>query len=172
MHKSLPTNEFPQSDSHLPTASLSLRISPKFPTSAASSQRTNFDASHAAVVVVDPWGDTEEVLGTVLRRCGHRTRWVRSWHTFQHNYPRDEAQVIVLDAELLEPTELDAAARFAQSASENSPRLVILGRLCGPSSGADGVLAVSKPYCVAWLVRKIEELLAGSGSAHLVARAA
>ncbi len=173
MHESLPSSGSHDSGAMLRAPEPRLRSFPTFPQVSPRIGRELAGPSGATVVVVDPWGDTEEVLGTVLRRRGHRTQRVRSWQSFQHHRLKNEADVVVLDAELLEPSEAtEAAARFADSATDDSPRVVVLGKFCGQCPPSNGVLTVSKPYCVAWLVRKIEELLAGSATAHRVARAA
>jgi len=168
MHESLPTDSTTQSS----TAGSTSCTFPTLPDRRGTSH--SFSARLApAVLVVDPWGDTEEVIGTVLRRHGHRTERVSSWQSLKHQRADKQAKVIVLDAELLRPGEAhEVAHELAGPSSDKQPQLVVLGKLFGPDSPPPGVLSVSKPYCVGWLVRKIEEMLADGETRQRLAPAA
>ena len=119
--------------------------------------------SERSVLIVDGSPENREVLKTALERRGctilSAGRAQRGLELARNHQP----DVIVLDLELSETSSEDLCTPFAREAEAKATPLVILGTLRRGEGGMPAGEFVPKPYHYGPLIRRIEELLDGSG---------
>ena len=119
-------------------------------------------APRQSVLIVDRLPETREVLRTVLE-C-------RGWHIIEADAPNQGAEMVrthhpdlvVLDLETDPiPSDYDCQA-VVQASDESSTPIVMLGNVRRDAPPTSSQAVLRKPYHYGPLIRKIEELLAGS----------
>jgi len=119
-----------------------------------------------SVLIVDQSEDTREVLTTALARRGLKT--------FSASRPRRGLQLarqhrpdlIVLDLEIAGSEGEEVSAPFAEESAANHSALVMLGSVRRRQPSPPVGEFVPKPYHYGSLIRRIEELLMGTGRAR------
>ncbi len=117
-----------------------------------------------SVLIVDESEETQEVLSTALGRRGVRTFTAGRAREGLDLARQLHPDLIVLDLELDNSAD-GAISPFAEDSALQETPMVLLGSVRRHAQGLPDGEFVRKPYHFAPLIRKIEELLSGSGQA-------
>ena len=115
-----------------------------------------------SVLIVEAGEETREVLETVLHRRGMETLWAEAPEEAVHLAQTYRPDLIILDLQVEDGSAERICQPLAQKVSETHTPLVVLGRLRRQDRMFPGE-CFPKPYHYGPLIRKIEELIQGSG---------
>lgn len=110
------------------------------------------------VLIVDPSGETNEIISTVLRRHGIQTEAAATGAEGLETLRRERPRVTVVDLD--GQRDEDSFNRdFVALSSQLGKGLVLLGTEKSSQAGNDQVRFVEKPYRYGPLIRTIEALV-------------
>ncbi len=121
-----------------------------------------------SVLIVDESEETQEVLSTALGRRGVRTFTAGRAREGLDMARQLHPDLIVLDLEIDDSADHSAGweiSPFAEDSAVQETPMVLLGSVRRHAQGLPDGEFVRKPYHFAPLIRRIEELLSGSGQA-------
>jgi len=121
-------------------------------------------SNEPSVLVVDPSGETREVLQTVLQRRGMNVLGAEGPRRGLALARQHHPDLVVLDMETESSDEARSASLCDQSLADGRS-VIVLGQIRRGVPVRQGEEFLAKPYHYGVLIRKIEELLSSSSQA-------